>query len=122
MGVFNVLTNCTNATKSRKESDICVSANNCLTWCSLKCTMLLYPRYFDETSPFLWSIFSCNAIQLFRVFEPPAVTGRILRIRVWPSFCPSSWKFSWNWLFIFSETQHGVSYPCVVLHDRAGFF
>ena len=37
-----------------------------LTRCSLTCTMLLYPRYFDETSHFLWSNFFMQSYLAFQ--------------------------------------------------------
>ena len=41
------------------------------------------------------------------------------------SVCPSvllSRSFLWIGSLVFSETQHGVRGPCLVVHDRAGFF
>ena len=41
------------------------------------------------------------------------------------SFCPSvllSASFLGIGSLVFSETQHGVRGPCLVVHDRSGFF
>ena len=39
------------------------------------------------------------------------------------SFHPSVRKFSWDWFIIFfTETQHGVRGPCIVVRDRFEFF
>ena len=60
---------------------------------------------------------------------PPTVAVRVLWIRVRPSIFPSfslstllSGSFLGIGLLVFSETQHGVRGPCLVVRDRAGFF
>ena len=68
-------------------------------------------------------------IFLFFYFGPPVVAGRVLWIRVrlsvFPSFCllvlPSG-SFLGIASLVFSETQHDVRDPCLVVRDRAGFF
>ena len=57
----------------------------------------------------------------FIFIGPPAVAGRVLWIRVRPSVFPSG-SFLGIGSLVFSETQHGVRGPCLVVRDRARFF
>ena len=75
-----------------------------------------------KSSTSFWCL-DCELWVYFILFGPPAVVWRVLWIRVRPSVFPSfRRKFSWDWLIIFSETQHSVRGPCLVVRDRAGFF
>ena len=87
-----------------------------------QCCVMSISKYIR---PFLipWCNIQCIVFN-FVFIGPPAVAGRVLWIRVCPSFCPSvlpSESFLGIGSLVFSETQHGVRGQCVV-RDRAGFF
>ena len=70
------------------------------------------------------SFFEKLKFSLF-VVGPPAVAGIRIRLSVLPYFHLSvlpSGSFLGIGSLVFSETQHGVWGPCLVVRDRAGFF
>ena len=52
----------------------------------------------------------------------PAVTWRVLWIKVWPSFQLKVFLGLPHFYFYFWETQHGVKGPCSVVRETARFF
>ena len=76
----------------------------------------------------IWCVF-INDMLISSIFGPPASARRVLSNRICPSFNPFfylSFHLSVSFLgigsLVFSETQHGVRGPYIVMCDRAGFF
>ena len=76
----------------------------------------------------IWFVF-INGMLISSIFGPPASARRVLSNRICASFHPFfylSFHLSVSFLgigsLVFSESQHGVMGPCIVVSDRAGFF
>ena len=86
----------------------------------LKIVVLFSPIFLTDTKIIFHYNFEALLSTFNRLIGPPASAGRVLQNRVRPSFGLSVSFLRVGSLF-FSETQHGVRSPYIVMCDRAGF-